>query len=106
MDQSSKLNTFKRLCLDENHVMYFVFVILRLQPLTMVTVRASAKNGPDDIVPECVLWNGWVEKVKSMSDLQDSAWKNYVCVEPGLVASARSVSPGTALLVAVNTNQK
>jgi len=36
-------------------------------------------------LPEAVVWNPWVEGSAKTGDLDDDAWKQMVCVEPGRV---------------------
>jgi glucose-6-phosphate 1-epimerase len=49
------------------------------------------------IVPDCVLWNLWVDKAMAMGDMQDDAYLKYVCIEPGLVEKPHTVAPGDVL---------
>jgi glucose-6-phosphate 1-epimerase len=44
-----------------------------------------------------VLWNAWIDKSRALADLQDTAYMEYVCVEPGLVSEAVVVLPGRRL---------
>lgn len=46
---------------------------------------------------DCVLWNAWIEKTRSIGDLPDDAYLKYVCVEPGLVSKPHTVYPGKKL---------
>ncbi|EGD75797.1 hypothetical protein PTSG_07916 [Salpingoeca rosetta] len=45
-------------------------------------------------LPDTVVWNPWVEKTKAMGDLDDSAYKQFVCVEAGHVAEKHTLAPG------------
>lgn len=49
--------------------------------------------------PDCVLWNGWVQKIKALADMQDEAWRTYVCIEPGLVSEFHTVVPRQSLVL-------
>jgi len=44
--------------------------------------------------PDVVVWNPWIEKSKTLSDLGHEEYKNFVCVEVGHIAQPFSLSPG------------
>jgi len=44
--------------------------------------------------PDIVVWNPKEEIGRGISDLDESGWERYVCVEPGLVYSWNALSPG------------
>ena len=77
---------------------------LRLQicergaPLVRVTCEASF-GGPDGdvrFVPDCVAWNPWIAKSKSMGDFGDDEYKTMICVEPGILNDDRpKIAPGS-----------
>jgi glucose-6-phosphate 1-epimerase len=51
------------------------------------------KNGSDSTV----VWNPWIDKTKSMSDMAPDDWKGMVCVETANAAdNAIHLSPGTS----------
>jgi hypothetical protein len=31
-------------------------------------------------MPDCVLWNAWVDKAKAMGDMDDEGYREYVCI--------------------------
>ena len=53
----------------------------------------NGKEYPVDVV----FWNAWVDKCKATSDLDDDAYKHYVCIEPGMVSDWATVAPGQTL---------
>ncbi len=61
-----------------------------------VTSTASASTG-QATHPDCVLWNAWIEKSRSLADLNDDAYLSYVCVEPGLVIKPVEIAPNQSV---------
>jgi glucose-6-phosphate 1-epimerase len=52
-----------------------------------------------------VVWNPWVEKSRSLSDLADDEWEQFVCVEAGNVGdSAVRLGPGQEHRITAVTN--
>jgi len=62
----------------------------------------SAGGSREVVEADCVLWNGWTDKCKALSDMDDDAWEHYVCVEPGTVSRYISVAPQTSLTLTQN----
>lgn len=66
-------------------------------------VYKTASKGKMDMeykteVPvDVVFWNPWIDKAKSLADLPDLAYKNFVCVEPGIVQGWITLCPGESL---------
>lgn len=46
---------------------------------------------------DVVFWNPWIEKSLTMADLDNEAYLNFVCVEPGTVRDWVTVPPQTKL---------
>ena len=42
-------------------------------------------NDVEPQVPDCVVWNAWIDKCHGIGDMEDEDYKRYVCVEPGSV---------------------
>ena len=52
-----------------------------------------------------VVWNPWIEKSRSLSDLADDEWEQFVCVEAGNVGeSAVRLTPGKKHRITAVTN--
>jgi glucose-6-phosphate 1-epimerase len=60
-------------------------------------ISQSATIGGSAYPVDVVFWNAWVDKCKATVDLDDDAYNNYVCVEPGTIAKYASVLPGQKL---------
>lgn len=55
------------------------------------TVRISSLGG----VKSSVVWNPWIEKARSLPDLGDEEWTQFVCIESGVIADdAQSLEAG------------
>ena len=46
---------------------------------------------------DVVFWNAWVDKCKSLGDMDNDAYKNYVCIEPGTVSNFVPVESNAVL---------
>lgn len=55
-----------------------------------IYIQSSAKSA--------VIWNPWIEKAKRLGDVRDDAWKAFICVETGQIASQSiSVAAGQSV---------
>ena len=50
-------------------------------------------------MPDCVVWNAWIDKCHGIADMEDEDYKQYVCVEPGHVWGNRTVEKGEWLML-------
>jgi glucose-6-phosphate 1-epimerase len=68
-----------------------------------VNVRCSSSilrgDSRRSVPTDCVLWNAWVDKTASIADLNDDAYLQYVCVEPGVVKGVTTVQAGEVLVL-------
>jgi glucose-6-phosphate 1-epimerase len=62
-----------------------------------LVVNHSANLDDEPFPTDVVLWNAWIDKCKSMGDLDDDAYLKYVCVEPGTVKDWVTLEPGSIL---------
>eukprot|EP01112_Ceratiomyxa_fruticulosa_P023437 TRINITY_DN894_c0_g1_i1.p1 TRINITY_DN894_c0_g1~~TRINITY_DN894_c0_g1_i1.p1 ORF type:complete len:306 (+),score=44.83 TRINITY_DN894_c0_g1_i1:252-1169(+) len=44
-------------------------------------------------LPEVVVWNPWIEKAKSLADLGDEEYHEFICVEAGTIATPHTLIP-------------
>jgi len=62
--------------------------------------HSSKQHHPNNkIQNDCVLWNPWVDKCRSIADLEDEAYLQYVCVEPGIVSSVYNIEPSETVVL-------
>lgn len=55
-----------------------------------IRIASSAKSA--------VIWNPWVDKAKRMADVADEAWRDFICIECGQIASAtQSLNAGDSI---------
>lgn len=53
-------------------------------------------------VKSTVIWNPWIEKARAFSDLDDDEWRNFVCIESGVIADdAVSLAAGQSYEMSV-----
>lgn len=68
-----------------------------------VIASASIHNSgatTDTPVPcDIVFWNPWTEKARSLADLGEESFPQFVCVEPGTVGQPVEVSVGSTLIL-------
>ena len=53
--------------------------VIQQQGKDHIYIQSSAKSA--------VIWNPWIEKAKRLGDVRDDAWKGFICVETGQIAS-------------------
>ena len=58
------------------------------------TDNTEAQTGVEN--DKCVFWNAWINKSKKTGDLDDDAYKTYVCIEP---LSSAKISKGQTLVL-------
>lgn len=58
----------------------------------VVSLAIEVLEDSERVVPDCVVWNAWIDKCHSIGDMEDDDYKKYVCVEPGFVRSHRAVN--------------
>ena len=63
---------------------------------------AASGTNDTDIACDVVLWNAWIAKSLTLPDLDDEAYLEYVCVEPGTVNGYVTVKPGSSLTLQQN----
>lgn len=71
---------------------------------TDISAHISSSSVSDgdkkEIDIDCVLWNPWIEKGSSMADLHPDGYKDFVCIEPGIVSRQIAVMKGKELTLA------
>lgn len=66
--------------------------------VTTTTTTDSTTTGTNNSIPcDVVFWNPWIDKSKTLSDLDNEAYLEYICVEPGCVSQWVDVTPGCML---------
>eukprot|EP01039_Chlorochromonas_danica_P007919 gene7919-8736_t len=73
--------------------------VVQVKGEDVFTVESSASlsraDSCEQVDVDRVLWNAWVERNRAIADLHDGAYKEYVCIEPGLVSQPLPVlNPG------------
>ncbi|MEK5771221.1 D-hexose-6-phosphate mutarotase [Acinetobacter variabilis] len=46
-----------------------------------INIQSTAKSA--------VIWNPWIEKAKRLGDMHDDAWREFICVETGQIATQK-----------------
>ncbi len=72
-----------------------------IQPVNDVMIRADrwATLNETRVPIACVLWNPWIDKAAATADMDDDAYKHFVCIEPGTVSDTTVVVPGGTMVV-------
>lgn len=69
-------------------------------PLPPIIIREDGKDSlitTRDSLPDCTVWNGWVDKLAAMGDFEPKdGWKRYLCIEPGTVSGWTKLEGGDA----------
>ena len=61
--------------------------------LSDVVVEGISSSSVEKIPSDVVFWNPWIEKSLTLADLDNEAYLNFVCVEPGTVRDWVTVPP-------------
>jgi glucose-6-phosphate 1-epimerase len=76
---------------EEFDAIYPSDAVVKIIDTPMDRVIVIEKNA----CPSTVVWNPWVAKARSLSDLPDEAYREFVCVEPAIVNTEMvSLAPG------------
>ena len=59
----------------------------------VVVEGISSSSSIADVPCDVVFWNPWIEKSLTLADLDNEAYLNFVCVEPGTVRDWVTVPP-------------
>lgn len=74
-----------------------------LLPILQVSHAAHSskqqQHPNNKIQNDCVLWNPWIDKCRSIADLEDEAYLQYVCIEPGIVSSVYEIEPSETVVL-------
>lgn len=65
----------------------------------IISVDISSSLGSESYPFDVVFWNAWAEKAKSLADMGDDEYFNYVCIEPGTVSKFVTVTPSNTLVI-------
>lgn len=71
-------------------------------PILQVSHAAHSskqQHANNKIQNDCVLWNPWIDKCRSIADLDDEAYLKYVCVEPGIVSTVYEIEPSETVVL-------
>ena len=60
-----------------------------------IQTKATLDGNPTSF--DVVFWSPWIDKCKATGDLDDDAYKRYVCIEPGTIADLKRVEAGSKL---------
>lgn len=59
----------------------------------------STPTGSSRLPTDVVLWNPWEEKAAALPDMSDDGYRQFVCVEPGVVHGWTDVSKDSSVLL-------
>lgn len=68
-----------------------------LPPITLMESGQPSLICTRDSLPDCTVWNGWIDKLKAMGDFEPKdGYKRYICIEPGAVNDWIKLEAGDA----------
>ena len=72
--------------------------VLKIEKSAVCSNSSSEISSGSSVPVDVVLWNAWIDKCARLVDMDDTAYKHYVCIEPGCVSGQGQVVPPNGTL--------